>query len=163
MDLSVQTRTSFASPPHIVNATALERGPRLELSPSTFRAIHLDAGTLRRIFDGRGMRVTAVSGVLWLTEEGSTADIVLSRGSSHVIANQGKTLVLAHRPAWAIVDTIAMAARLEVVVREGATTAVVLHWPRVLRVAQLWARAIAAVRRGLAHGGAGRRSPLPYY
>jgi hypothetical protein len=45
------------------------------------------------------MRVTATSGVLWITEEGSVDDVVLLEGATHRIANAGLALVLAHRTA----------------------------------------------------------------
>ena len=61
--------------------------------------VHLDCGNVLRIHGGRGLRLTPVSGVLWITEEGSLDDTVLLPGRTHRIEGTGLALVLAHRPA----------------------------------------------------------------
>jgi hypothetical protein len=61
------------------------------------KTLRLDTGSVIRIVDGVGMRLTVTSGVVWITEEGVVDDFVLLPGDSHRIANAGLTLALAHR------------------------------------------------------------------
>src|SRR5262245_12822658 len=63
------------------------------------KMLRLDTGSVRRIVDGRWLRLTVTSGIAWITEEGCPDDFVLLPGDSHRIANAGLTLVLAHRAA----------------------------------------------------------------
>jgi hypothetical protein len=66
--------------------------------------VPLERNQLLRILHGRGTRVTARSGMLWLSEEGSLDDHVLMRGDSMTLKHAGKALVLAVRPSRAIVE-----------------------------------------------------------
>ncbi|HTS52308.1 MAG TPA: DUF2917 domain-containing protein [Burkholderiales bacterium] len=49
--------------------------------------------------EGKGVRVACLSGALWITQEQSTADVVLQAGQSVVIEHVGLTLVMALSPS----------------------------------------------------------------
>ena len=49
--------------------------------------------------DGKGVRVSCLSGALWIRQEQSTSDVVLEAGDSFVINQPGLTLVMALRPS----------------------------------------------------------------
>ena len=66
--------------------------------------VYLARGHLLRIFDGRAMRVTAASGLLWVTEEGDVNDTVLREGETRRIRHSGMTLVVAERPAHIVLE-----------------------------------------------------------
>ncbi len=55
----------------------------------------LERDQLVAVRDGKGVRVACLSGVLWITQEQSTADVVLEAGQSVVIDHAGLTLVMA--------------------------------------------------------------------
>jgi hypothetical protein len=59
----------------------------------------LERDQLVAVRDGKGVRVACLSGVLWITQEQSTADIVLEAGQSVVIDHMGLTLVMALSPS----------------------------------------------------------------
>src|SRR6185295_7473295 len=61
--------------------------------------LSLDQDQLIAVRDGRGVRVACVSGALWITQELSTADVVIEAGESFVIDHPGLTLVMALRPS----------------------------------------------------------------
>jgi hypothetical protein len=67
------------------------------------RLVALDRGDVLRIQNGRGTRVRATDGVLWITEENSPDDHVLLPGRSLELAQTGLAIVLAHRPARVVV------------------------------------------------------------
>jgi hypothetical protein len=66
--------------------------------------VALKANQVLRVQHGQGMRVTATSGILWLSEEGSLDDHVLRPGDSLTLVRSGKTLALAVQPSCAIVE-----------------------------------------------------------
>ena len=68
------------------------------------RPVALDRGDLLRIRNGRGTRVRATHGVLWITEEYSAEDHVLLPGDSLTLAQTGMAIVLAHRPARVVIE-----------------------------------------------------------
>jgi hypothetical protein len=72
------------------------RAPKLR---SITKGVRLERNQVLRIRDGRGARIRAASGTLWITEESSAADIILLPGDAHRIANEGTAIVLAHRAA----------------------------------------------------------------
>ena len=49
--------------------------------------------------DAKGVRVACLSGALWITQERSTADVILEAGQCTVIDSPGLTLVMALRPS----------------------------------------------------------------
>ena len=59
----------------------------------------LDRDQLVAVRDGKGVRVSCLSGALWITQEQSTSDVVLEAGDSFVIDQPGLTLVMALRPS----------------------------------------------------------------
>lgn len=60
-------------------------------------SVALDAGGMLRVLDGRGLRILAAEGQVWVTQEGCISDKVLSTGESLQIENDGLTLVQAMR------------------------------------------------------------------
>src|SRR5206468_2072120 len=68
------------------------------------RPVALDRGDLLCIRNGRGTRVHAVSGVLWITEENSPEDHVLLPGDAIDLAQTGTAIVLAHRTARVVIE-----------------------------------------------------------
>jgi Protein of unknown function (DUF2917) len=66
--------------------------------------VPLERNQLLRILQGQGTRVTARSGMLWLSEEGSLDDRVLVRGDSITLDHAGKALVFAVRPSRVVVE-----------------------------------------------------------
>jgi len=114
------------------------------------RTMYLERDNVLRIFDGAGVRVTAVSGVLWLTEEGMPDDVVLVAGSDHVIEHPGKTVLLAHRPAWVLLqDTTKRLPRHVEVATHEAGPAVRMARPYTLRVPRHCTAIGAAIFRWL--------------
>jgi hypothetical protein len=83
------------------------------------RRVALASGNVLRIRDGRGVRVTPISGVLWITEEGSVDDVVVRPGGSHRVANPGLTLVLAHGRARVMLEAPAGASSIELASADG--------------------------------------------
>jgi hypothetical protein len=69
---------------------------KLELGQSR---LDLDRDQLIAVRDGKGVRVSCLSGALWITQEQSTSDVVLEMGQSFVINHPGLTLVMALRPS----------------------------------------------------------------
>ena len=66
--------------------------------------VALDRGDVLRIKNGRGTRVHATDGVLWITEENSPDDHVLLPGGSRELALTGLAIVLAHRAGRVVVE-----------------------------------------------------------
>jgi hypothetical protein len=117
--------STIAAPSATVPATAPLTMPHVppDCATGTCRSIALDTGNVLRIRDGRGLRVTPATGVLWITEENSTTDIVLLAGETHRIAHRGLALVLAHRSALALLEVPVGAApprRVEFASNDGA-------------------------------------------
>ncbi len=73
-------------------------------APTIARLVALDRGDVLRIKNGRGTRVRATDGVLWITEENSPDDHVLLPGGSLELAQTGLAVVLAHRAARVVVE-----------------------------------------------------------
>ncbi len=55
----------------------------------------LNRGQLQRIEDGQGSRVLCISGCLWLTQQGSSRDVVLNAGDEFTLSRDGTTIVMA--------------------------------------------------------------------
>ena len=66
--------------------------------------VPLDRNQVLRIYGGKGTRVAATSGTLWLSEEGSLVDHVLNPGDAVTLTAAGKALALAVRPSRAVVE-----------------------------------------------------------
>ena len=59
----------------------------------------LERDQLVAVRDGKGVRVACLSVALWITQEQSTADVILEAGQSVVIDHTGLTLVTALSPS----------------------------------------------------------------
>lgn len=55
----------------------------------------LDRDQLVAVRDGKGVLVVCLSGALWITQEHSTADVILEAGQSTIIDHPGLTVVTA--------------------------------------------------------------------
>ncbi len=65
----------------------------------------LEPGQVVSLHDARGTCIGARYGAVWVTEEGSVKDHIVSPGKSHVVSRAGRTVVQALEPAWiALVD-----------------------------------------------------------
>ena len=82
---------------------------------SIIRLVSLDHGNVLRIKNGRGTRVRAASGVLWITEENGHEDHVLLPGDAIDLAKDGMAVVLAYHAARVVVEVPAGVTRPHVV------------------------------------------------
>lgn len=62
--------------------------------------IALEPGQVVTLDDAAGTRVTARYGKVWVTEEGSLDDHIVSAGEAYVLGRDGRTVVQALEPAW---------------------------------------------------------------
>jgi Protein of unknown function (DUF2917) len=117
------------------------------------KTLRLDTGSVIRIVDGGGMRLTATSGVVWITEEGRLDDFVLLPGDSHRIANAGLTLVLAHRAArvrMAVPSGTFLPRRMDVARADGtAERRVAFSGDYTVRLRMMRAAIVAAYRKAI--------------
>ena len=60
--------------------------------------LHLERDGLIAVRDGRGTRVTCVSGTLWITQDHDTHDNIIGSGESLTIDYTGLTLLTALEP-----------------------------------------------------------------
>jgi len=92
------------------------------LSRATRSTIALDRGDVLRIRDGRGTRLVAESGVLWVSEARRIDDAVLVPGMTHRIENDGTAVVVTHRPGRLILEVptdVPPPWRVELAMRSG--------------------------------------------
>ena len=75
------------------------------LAPLDLEPIALQARTVHRIDNGRGQQVTCVKGVVWVTQEHDSRDIILSAGQSAVLDRRGLAVVYALKDALVTVGT----------------------------------------------------------
>jgi hypothetical protein len=61
--------------------------------------VPLPARSVHRIDGGKGLQITAVKGVVWVTQANDPRDIVLSRGESFILDRQGLAVVYALKDA----------------------------------------------------------------
>jgi Protein of unknown function (DUF2917) len=66
--------------------------------------IDLQRGKIVRLPEGRGTTVTARTGAVWITEQNSPRDVVLTPGQSFTLARPGVALIQAFRNASILVD-----------------------------------------------------------
>jgi len=62
--------------------------------------IALDVGQVLSLDEATGLKIHARSGVVWVTEEGSSADHIVRPGDTLVVAHGGRTVVQALQPSW---------------------------------------------------------------
>ena len=77
------------------------------LAPTTLEPISLAARSVHRIENARGVRVSCVRGVAWITQERDPRDMILAPGQSIVLDRPGlaiayalKEAVITLAPAW---------------------------------------------------------------
>jgi hypothetical protein len=75
-----------------------------EGAPAVVKPIALDQGDSLSIRNGRGTRIRAASGVLWVTEENCLKDYVLVPGDSIALVQPGTAMVLAHRTSRIVIE-----------------------------------------------------------
>ncbi|HEX4781282.1 MAG TPA: DUF2917 domain-containing protein [Usitatibacter sp.] len=72
--------------------------------------VSLDAGEVFTLNDAEGTSILARTGTVWVTEEGSIEDRILSPGETLVVAHPGRTVVQALKPSWISLGEGALAA-----------------------------------------------------
>jgi Protein of unknown function (DUF2917) len=75
-------------------------------------AITLPRHGLHRLDDARGVLVSALTGTLWITQQGDARDIVLEAGDDALIEHDGLTLVTALADARFVLTAPLHAARV---------------------------------------------------
>lgn len=70
----------------------------LEIKP-----IKLPARSVHRIEGGKGLQITSVAGVVWVTQASDPRDIILSRGQSFILDRKGLAVVYALKDAAIVV------------------------------------------------------------
>jgi hypothetical protein len=58
---------------------------------------------VHRIEAGKGLQITAINGVVWLTQANDDRDIILSRGQSFILDRKGLAVVYALKEAAILV------------------------------------------------------------
>ena len=61
--------------------------------------VQLPARSVHRIDAGKGLQITAVQGLVWVTQANDPRDIILSRGQSFILDRKGLTVVYALKDA----------------------------------------------------------------
>ena len=61
--------------------------------------IDLERGTLLRVRNGAGRKLTAHAGEVWITEQGNPRDVVLRAGRSFTLARPGLAIIEAFSDA----------------------------------------------------------------
>ena len=69
------------------------------LAPLTLEPIALAAQCVHRIENARGIKVSCVRGVTWITQERDPRDMILASGQSLVLDRPGLAVVYAFRDA----------------------------------------------------------------
>lgn len=70
----------------------------LEIKP-----IRVPARSVHRIEGGKGLQITAINGVVWVTQANDERDIILSRGQSFILDRKGLAVVYALKEAAIVV------------------------------------------------------------
>ena len=60
----------------------------------------LAAGQVLSLDDAQGSRIRAITGTVWITQEGSRKDHIVGPGDTLVVARNGRTVVQALQCAW---------------------------------------------------------------
>ena len=64
----------------------------------------LEIGQVVTLDDAAGKRIAAKSGLLWITEEGSRKDHIVTAGGAHIVRHAGRTVVQALKSAWVAIQ-----------------------------------------------------------
>jgi hypothetical protein len=67
------------------------------------RPMQLPARSVHRIEGGKGLQVTAIAGVVWVTQANDVRDIILSRGQSFILDRNGVAVAFALKDATIVV------------------------------------------------------------
>lgn len=70
----------------------------LEIKP-----VRLSARSVHRIEGGKGLQITAIGGVVWLTQANDERDVILSKGQSFILDRKGLAVVFALKEAAIVV------------------------------------------------------------
>ncbi len=65
--------------------------------------VQLPARALHRIEGGKGLQITAVSGVVWVTQARDNRDVILAKGQTFLLDRPGLAVVYALREAAIVV------------------------------------------------------------
>lgn len=76
--------------------------------------IELERGAVLSVAATRGTRVNCLNGVLWLTEDHDSRDIVLEAGRGHAVARRGQAVVQALEAARVAIDAPRVRPLLEI-------------------------------------------------
>ena len=104
-------RARIARAQRFVSSVIGRRRPETGAQPSqtilaSMPTIDLRQGSIVRLPEGPGTTVTACAGAVWITEQDSPRDVVLSPGQSFTLARPGLALVQAFRDASILVDRV---------------------------------------------------------
>ena len=69
------------------------------LAPLELEPIALQARTVHRLDNARGLQVTCVKGVVWITQEHDSRDIIISAGQSVILDRPGLAVAYAFKDA----------------------------------------------------------------
>jgi Protein of unknown function (DUF2917) len=70
----------------------------LEIKP-----LRVPARSVHRIEGGKGLQITAIDGVVWVTQANDNRDIILGRGQSFILDRKGLAVVYALKEAAILV------------------------------------------------------------
>ena len=84
----------------------------LEIQPT-----RLPARTVHRLENAKGQQITALGGVVWMTQSNDPRDIILTKGQSVLVEQNGVTVLFALKDAAV---TIGPAGHIAAVTLDGA-------------------------------------------
>lgn len=64
----------------------------------------LEMGQVVTLDNAAGKRISARSGLLWITEEGSRRDHIVREGDAHIVRHTGRIVVQALKAAWVAIQ-----------------------------------------------------------
>lgn len=70
---------------------------------ATSTQVRLPARCVHCVEDGKGLKITAVSGTVWITQACDRRDVILTRGQSFILDRQGRAVVYALKDAAIVV------------------------------------------------------------
>jgi hypothetical protein len=92
--------------------------PVLDIKP-----VRIGARAVHRIEDGRGLQVTVLNGVVWVTQAQDVRDVILVPGQSFVLDRNGRALVYAFKDADIMVGPAGHVAAAQHLAAPGAQSA----------------------------------------
>ena len=67
------------------------------------KPVRVPARSVHRIEGGKGLQITSIDGVVWVTQANDDRDIILSRGQSFILDRKGLAVVYALKEAAILV------------------------------------------------------------